>query len=581
MVLVVALVSIHSRESTASGWSGTGIKSASTASRTHPATDGANFAELQWQTVVNNSFAIPDGKTNFSSYSQPSVNSQGMVVFRARSTGGQRETGIFLRKGISGKVTKIVDLNTLVPYPNNLNADFLEFSAIARVAANSDHAAFVGLHKPAYRYTLPDGSETRAGTAGIYTLTEAGLLVTGASKLGNAPDFEYFAVPGTKDVPFDIFPGAPALTDNGMIVFKGNYQIDAEGKTGIFCRRLYNSPGGGTEPVELIASTDDDIPGLPPSFRGITFGSTAPPSVYGSKLVFLGLDNEEDPYFGGIYMSEIKGGSELEKVIGIGDVPPGLEGTVGELRRIGEALSFDGRFIGFWASWSNEMKTIRLYCPADGNPDLINYCNGIDPLSSYDEDAGKWYQDRDVPVNQGMFMYDLMMGRTYLLSRGPGDFADFVFWVYSGKVPGSGPDIDAEPPKWRSSAFVTVSDGLAVFKARTGYLDKKGAYFYPTDGLYLADPMNAKPLEDVAVMGMDGALFDNQLVPGVLPVTGVGIEREGLRGNKLAISLTMANEEEGWGGIYVATLRGNQPAKLVSDEKNNVLLPSLKKVKRQ
>jgi len=581
VLVVVALMSIQSRQSSASGWSVAGSKPAPPASRTQPATDGASLAELQWQTVVNNSFAIPDGKTNFSSYSQPSVNSQGMVVFRARSTGGQRETGIFLRKGISGKVTKIADLNTLVPYPNNLDAEFLEFSAIARIAPNSDHTAFVGLHKPAYRYTLPDGSETRAGTAGIYTLTDQSVLVTGASKLGNAPDFEYFAVPGTKNVPFDVYPGAPALTDDGLIVFKGNYQIDGEGKTGIFYRRLYSSPGGGTEPVEMIVSSDDDIPGLPPSFRDISFGSTAPPSVYGNKLVFLGLDNEDEPYFGGIYISDIKGGSELEKVIGIGDVPQGLEGSVGALRRIGEALSFDGRFVGYWGAWGKDTKTIRLYCPTDGSPDLIAYCNGVDPLSMWDEDAEKWYQDRDVPINQGIFIYDLMTDTTYLASRGPEEFADFVFWVYSGKVPGSGQDIDAEPPRWRSSAFVTVSDGIAVFKARTGYLDKKGAYFDPIDGIYLADPISAKPLEDVAVMGMDGALFDSHLTPGLMPVTGVGIEREGLRGNKLAISLTMANAEDGWGGIYVATLRGNQPAKIVSDEKEKVLLPSLMKAKRQ
>lgn len=582
-MIVAALLFMYSRQSSASGWSGAGQLSAPPAARTQPATDGANLAEIQWQTVVNNSYLMPNGKTNFSSYSQPSINSHGMVVFRARSTGGQRDTGIYMRKGMGGKLVHVADINTLVPYPNNLNAEFLEFSAIARIAPNTDSLAFIGLHKPVYRYTLPDGSETRAGTAGIYALLDSDLLITGASKLGNAPDFEYFAVPGTKDVPFDIYPGAPALTDDGIIVFKGNYQLNGEGKTGIFYRRLYNTPAGGPEPVEMIANSDMDIPGMPPSFRGVTFDSTAPPSVYGNRLMFLGLDNEDDPHFGGIFTAFIKGGADLEEVIGIGDVPPGLEGNVGGLTRIGEGLSYDGRFLGFWGAWGKESKRIRLYCPTDGNPDIIEYCNGVDPLSLWDEYAERWYQDREVPVNQGIFLYDTFMNRAYLASRTSEDFADFLFWVYSGKVPGpgGGSDTDAEPPRWRSSAFVAVSNGLVVFKARNGYLDKGGAYFNPIDGLYLADPMNPKPLEALAVMGMDGAQFDAQLTPGSMPVTGVGIEREGFRGDRLAITLTMANEEAGWGGIYVATLRGNQPAKLVSEEKEKVLLPSLKKAKRQ
>ena len=44
-----------------------------------------------WDVVVNNADPIPDFDTydgkNFSSYNAPSVNKEGFVVFRARSTG--------------------------------------------------------------------------------------------------------------------------------------------------------------------------------------------------------------------------------------------------------------------------------------------------------------------------------------------------------------------------------------------------------------------------------------------------------------------------------------------------------------
>lgn len=571
LIVLAALLITNSRSSSASGWSGIAAQ---------PAAAGAGIADLQWQTVVNNGFTIPDGNTNFSSYSQPSVNSQGTIVFRARSTGGQRETGIFLRRGTTGKVITLADLNTLVPYPNNLNSRFLEFSAIARIAPNSNDAAFVGLHKPAYRFTLPDGSDTRAGTAGIYVNLDSDLLVTGASKLAIAPDFDYFAVPGTKTVPFDIFPGAPAVADDGTIVYKGNYQIDGVGKTGIFLRRLLNTPGGGTDRAEMIASSDMEIPGLPPSagLIEIKFGSTAPPSVFGNKTVFLGLDNEDDPHFGGVYIAETMDGAPLTRLVAIGESPENPQVEVPELRTIGEGLSFDGKYLGYWASWGDEMKTIRLYCPVDGSPELITYCNRVDPRSIYDEDTNRWYQEKQVPVNQGIFIYDLLNHRTYLVSKTETDFADFVYWGYSGKVPGAGGgDTDAEPPRWRSATFLAVSEGRVVFKARTGYFGKNNEYWNPIDGLYLADPLDATPLAALAVMGMDGALFDSALTPGTMPVTGVGVEREGFRGDKLVITLAMANEEAGWGGIYLTTVRGRlQPQQLVP-ERDKRTVPNLKR----
>lgn len=45
-------------------------------------------------------------------------------------------------------------------------------------------------------------------------------------------------------------------------------------------------------------------------------------------------------------------------------VPGEAAGT--SFRQIGEALSYDGRFLGFWGAWGDEMRDILLICPTDG-----------------------------------------------------------------------------------------------------------------------------------------------------------------------------------------------------------------------
>ncbi|QQS41143.1 MAG: hypothetical protein IPM63_17550 [Acidobacteriota bacterium] len=538
--------------------------SGQSASAVKKAAADAQLAEFQWHTVVNNSFAIPDSNANFSSYSQPSINSDGMIVFRARSTGGRHVSGIFKRKANTGKIVTIADQKVDVPYPNNLGTKFREFSAFPRIAANADYIAFEGLHQPVYRYFLDDGEETRIGTAGIYAMLGSDLLLTGASKLAPAPGFEYFGVPGFKNMPFNIFPGGSAITDDGAVVFKGNFTVDDEEQTGIFFRPLINTPGGGTDVVGVIATSMMDIPNQPPSgiYKELTFDSTAPPTVAGNRVIFLGLDNEWDPHVGGIYIAEIKDGAPFEAIVEIGSPPPGLEGTVPALTRLGEGLSFDGRYIAFWGAWGNEMRNLRLNCPADGNPDIVAYCRGGDPRSQYDEENDIWYQMQQVPENQGIFLYDVIARQTYLVADNVNGFSDFQFWVYSGKVPGSGggDDIDAEPPRWRSSAFAAVSETTVVFKARTAVQGKDGTYFDPKDGIYMKDPVSGIPMLIVAETGMDGALFDPALTPGTMPVTELGIERDGFRGRRLAINLAMGNEEAGWGGIYFTVVGGSHSA---------------------
>jgi hypothetical protein len=142
------------------------------------------------------------------------------------------------------------------------------------------------------------------------------------------------------------------------------------------------------------------------------------------------------------------------------------------------------------------------------------------------------------------------------------NFNDFAFWTYSGHVPGSDGDDDAEPPRWRSAAFMTVSDGTVVFKARTATINDKNEYINIVDGLYMVDALVNTGINTLIETGMDGWILDRSLAPNTMPITGLGIEREGFRGNILAINAAMANEEEGWGGIYTLTFeRGNNTFK--------------------
>lgn len=509
-----------------------------------------------WLTVVNNSYIIPNGTRNFSSYGQPSVNTQGTVVFRGRSTGGTHETGMYLRRFHSSQVLPMADLTMLVPEPNNLDTKFREFSSFPRIAMNEDFAAFLGMHSPVYRFMLPDDTETRAGTTGIYVNFNRDPLITGASKLGAVPGLEHFSVANFKSQMFDGFPGGAAVSDDGTIVFKGNWtEGGVDHKTGIFARHLMRAPQGGFDGNRGLASSDTEIPNMPPHFANdkliaFNFDSTSPPSIAGDTVVFLGLDYELDPHCGGIYSVPVTGG-DLQPLIEIGKPLPNMETT--PVIRLGEGLSWDGRYLGFWAAWGNEFKTVRTNCPVDGNADLIAFCNGIDPNSILDEETGEWYQLHQVPIEQGIIVYDVLTRKTWVIARNE-QFTDFVFWTYSGHVPGSGDDVDAEIPRWRSSAFMTVYDGMVAFKGRRAEMNAKHEYVNVTDGLYLVDAPIASRLITLAETGMDGAILDPSLPPGTMPIIGLGLERDGLRGRFLAITATMANEEAGWGGIYLTTV---------------------------
>lgn len=108
-----------------------------------------------------------------------------------------------------------------------------------------------------------------------------------------------------------------------------------------------------------------------------------------------------------------------------------------------------------------------------------------------------------------------------------------------------------------------------AFKARKGSLSN-GAYVNPVDGIYLRKgPGDEKAIVTVVASQMDGTLIDpaatyipvdeeGNPIPGAsplpLPVTAMGVERDGFRGNALAITVTMANEVAGWAGVYLTTV---------------------------
>jgi hypothetical protein len=504
---------------------------------------------LSWETVVNNAVAGPGGEPGefFFSYNQPSINDAGLVVFRARAkapggaTGGEPLRGIFSRDmGLAGSVVDTIASNrspfSLVPGPNNLGATFTEFPSFPRMDANSGMVAFRGQSSPVYEYETSPGVTTRGGTSGIYTNPQ-GSLITGASQLGNVttPDFSYYQVPGTTPgTKFDQFPGAPSPTGGNTVTFKGNWtDASGAGRTGIYYRNVIAQ--GGLAPVQMIASSGMSIPG---HAGGAVFGSTAPPSAALGKVVFTGLDVEEAPTAGGIFVASIAPSPVLTPVAQIGSTV--VSGTGGQtLATVGEAISFDGRHAAFWGAWGTAKRTVTVNCMQEGNASVIEACiagdnNGV---------AGDGEYQFEVLKNQGIFVANVETGAVELKAATGDKFDDFLFWNFSGAPPSvGGGEGDAEPPRWRSTAFVAGLDGDAIFKGLT---------VAGSEGLYGNLGGNVSTILET---GMDGALLDVGATGMV--ITELGVERDGWRNGKLVINAGMLNEAtgEGFAGIYITAV---------------------------
>jgi hypothetical protein len=541
---------------------------------------------FEWTTVVNNNDLIPPlEQRNFNSYNQPSVNTDGLVVIRARSRGGPplgpATHGIYMRdmSDPGSDIVRILDRSSAVPLPNNLGSRFSETPSFPRIDKDSATIATRGNHQPVHRYLLDDGSETRAGTTGIYT-NPFGPLTTGAAKLGHVPGFAFYGVPEFGNIPFEVFPGAPSVTDTNTIVFKGNFTAEGVARTGVYFRTLDVGPGGGDSPSIMIAnSAHTSIPG-----SNVFFGSTAPPNAAGNKVVFAGFDNEQDPKLGGIYLAPLRYQPRLTPLVEIGDQVPG-QSQKDRFTAIGEGLAFDGRFVGFWGAWGKETRTIKLYCKEEGNKDRIAYCNKahycaasgeiIGAPDSVCDDAtdpkhGKsCYTKRQVPVKQGLFVHDTQTGRTSLVARRGKQFDEFLYWNFSGRVPCSshghsaeGSEDDGESVSWRSSAFIAISGDVgstfkAAFKARSGGM-RNGAYVNPVDGIYVRQGPGQQAVITAVDTTTSGQVLDAEAPPDSV-VSEVGLEREGLRGHWLAINASMevegGEEEDGMAGVYITQVK--------------------------
>jgi hypothetical protein len=577
---------------------------------------GADDLSYEWYTVANNGDVMPTNSSTdcsachddmassgdqpsagtkvFNSYNQPAVSKQGVVVFRARSRGGEGggpgmgepERGIYMRNlAEQGPLYMVFRRSGTVPQPNNTTigkdgqlASFNEFPSVPRIDAGSDTIATRGQSTPVWTYMLEDGSETRTGTAGVYTSSGHGTATTGASMLGDVVEsgvqtFPYFQVPVHGAVAagtgFDQFPGSPAVTERNMIVFKGNFTVDGVGKTGVFYRDV--AANRGKSPVELIASSFTNIPG-----SETQFGSTAPPSAGGKYAVFAGYDNEDEPTEGGIYRARL--GNKpivLETVVKIGDLVPGADGQTFE--RFGEAISVssNGRHVLFWGGWGGE-REVTLICPDEGSAALRAFCEKNTPEGTVGY----------VPAVQGFFLRDVQSGTTTVIAR-TGDtvdgreIGDFVYWNFSGRVPGKGHEDGEEDgeeteelARWRSTSFGAVSGsgapGMTVIKAS---LVDDGDDVEDEQALLLRNvqPSGLGDLMPLLRTGDLGATVDPEAPAGSV-VSALGIERDGFRGDWLAVNVSMlvpsaegaeeSEEETGWAGVYAARFLSDEAVAL-------------------
>ena len=264
-----------------------------------------------------------------------------------RAGGEGPATGIFTRDmSTSGNpIVPVAMRGGEVPAPNTVTspgpATFNEFPSFPRIDANSGTLAFRGQSTPSVLTILPDGSETRSGTSGVYATPIGNTLITGVRNvLPN--DYPQFLVPDqAKPTKFDQFPGGPS-PDGNIITFKGNW-TDSEGvaQTGVYFRDIVAD--SGTSPVVKLAERGDAIP---------------TEAVPGGGSADVRIDRAAP--------------TALTTVAGFQTVVPN-NGT-NTLSAFGEGLSFDGRYVGFWGGWGTETFARQVQCATDGNAIVRQAC---------------------------------------------------------------------------------------------------------------------------------------------------------------------------------------------------------------
>lgn len=531
---------------------------------------GPAQAQSDWKVAVNHGDVAPSTKSDvatFRSYNPPSMNDAGVMVFRARAAaaggGGPQVEGVYYLDPADGVVVRLFERGDTVPAPNNvlingIPSSFNEFPSTPRIDPNSSLVAHRGQHEPVWAYLLADGSETRVGTAGIYAWVD-GVPYTAASQLGAAvepdqvtPTFPWFSVPASfENTRFDQFPGSPAVTGS-FVIWKGNWTDlgDGTGRTGIFYRRM--DPLLPEAATGVIASSDIRIPNQPVGGT-VNFGSTAPPSAASGVVYFTGFDVEEAPTLGGVYRSQISFLPMLEVVVGVGQQVPGEPvGTVFYNFSEGLAVSSDGSKVAFWGSWGDQFFQKTLLCPEDGRPELIAFC-----LQQHPEGLVV-----DVRVNQGIFLFDALTGTLTPMARtGRDGVEDFVYWGFSGRIPGVGgseepaeEEGEEEFARWRSSPYLALSHRPGSDTAQVAFKAQRNG----TDGIYVREGVQYKlALKTAIEVGTTPGQSVDPEAPVDSTVSSVAIERDGFRDGVLALTASMLwvnpadpDESLSWGGIY-------------------------------
>ncbi|RPI31771.1 MAG: hypothetical protein EHM52_01110, partial [Actinomycetota bacterium] len=102
--------------------------------------DTATGVEYVWETVANTGDTVPGDTLDrtYNSFNQPSLNVDGLVVFRGRSKGGQGNGqpahGVYTRDTATwGPIAELFGRPTVVPQPNNLGSTFVEPPSFPRI----------------------------------------------------------------------------------------------------------------------------------------------------------------------------------------------------------------------------------------------------------------------------------------------------------------------------------------------------------------------------------------------------------------------------------------------------------------
>ena len=590
-----------------------------------------------WTPVVNRNDLLPDSSQPFDRFSAPSVNRGGAVVFRG--TAGDVPyplSGVYLRRmGSTGQPLEPMFVRGGdVASPNNVEspafsgqfAGYRDFPWFPRLDADAVMATARGTSGAVWRFFLPNGEELLEGTSGVFA-TANGDRYTAASMLGDvrdpdtlAPYFPEFAVPNEGDgTAFEGFPGIPSMGGSRWVALKGAWRawthpgLNHEDYTeGLYVRDL-QSP---FEPLLEIVTTETDIP-MPlvvksqPRFEVI--GS---PSSYDGQVAFLGVDDDHDPHHGGIYLYTIPqgkgsfgasplGAPSLTAIVEIGDRVPGFDVATGvsgpTFEQLGEAISFNDRWIAFWGSWGHKTETIHVDCPEEwevDDPELAKYCQHAHAVSGF---------HAEIPRNQGIFVYDTQtdtivpVAMTHENQGSDAEIENFVFWTFEGTVPqdwdshgghggggggnsftdensfgmggggggggggGHGEDDgvpvdETEIARWRPNIYLAIENALGYGgtdqEFRVAFM---GQAHDGHDAIFMASgPSGGTPTRIISTHDL-GSVLDADCPQGAR-ITQLRMEREALREGWFVISATMWNHDthQSWAGVYASgsTLAG-------------------------